>query len=295
MPGFASARPSAEHECSMWHGRRVIVAGGTAGFGLVLGRHLMRAGARVLLVGRSGEGVRRALEVCERDGPVPHPARGLPADLGHPGEGNRVAGEAYRILGGIDDLFSCVGRSGRAAILRTDRTELQAYLDANLMTAVEITRAVAEDVASSRGHIVYVGSLAGKLVTPFLGPYAVAKSALAAYADAVRLEVEATGGHVLLVSSGPIARAADDPAVDRGTDRYASDVAAGDLPPEAIAPGGTRALKPLDPDTLAVRVLSACHRRIPELTVPGRAKFIAGLIEWSPRFGRWLLGRVTRR
>ena len=41
-----------------WHNRRVIVAGGTAGFGLVLARHLAAAGAGVLVVGRSGEGVR---------------------------------------------------------------------------------------------------------------------------------------------------------------------------------------------------------------------------------------------
>lgn len=278
----------------MWHGRRVIVAGGTAGFGLVLGRHLARGGSHVLLVGRSGEGVRRALEVCERDGPVPHAVRGLTADLEQPGEGNRVSGEALRLLGGIDDLFFCVGRSGRAAILRTDRAELQAYLDANLLAAVEITRAVAEDIAASRGYVVYIGSLAGKLVTPFLGPYAVAKSALAAYADAVRLELTPRGGHVLLVSSGPIARASDDPSTDRGTDRYAADVAASDLPTEAVAPGGTHAIKPTDPDQLAVHILAACRRRVPELTVPRRAKLIAGLIEWFPKLGRWLLSRATR-
>lgn len=283
----------------MWHDRRVIVAGGTAGFGLVLGRHLARSGARVLLVGRSGEGVRRGLEICERGGPIQHDVRGVTADLAQPNEGNRVAGEALRIFGGVDDLFFCVGRSGRAATLRTDRVELQAYLDANLLAAVEITRAVAEDIAAAHGHIVYIGSLAGKLVTPFMGPYAVAKSALAAYADAVRIEIEPRGGHVLLVSSGPIARAADDPALDLALDggnaRYAADVAAGDLPPEAIAPGGTRAVKPIDPDALASQVLAACERRLPELTVPGRAKLIAGLMEWFPSFGRWLLARATRR
>jgi short-subunit dehydrogenase len=279
----------------MWHGRRVIVAGGTAGFGLVLGRHLARRGARVLLIGRSSEGVRRALAVCEQDGPIDPAIRGVTADLAQPGEGNRVAGEALRILGGIDDLVYCVGRSGRAAILRTERTVLQEYLDANLLAAVELTRAVAEDIAASHGHVVYIGSLAGKLVTPYMGPYAVTKSALAAYADAVRLELEPRGGHVLLVSSGPIARASDDPATDRGSDRYAADVAASDLPAEAIAPGGTRAVKPMNPDTLASQVLAAWHRRVPELTVPGRAMFIAGLLEWFPRFGRWLLSRMTRR
>jgi len=274
----------------MWTDRRVIVAGGTAGFGLVLGRHLARAGARVLLVGRSSEGVRRALEASAADGRI----QGLAADLERSGEGARIAGEAVRLLGGIDDLCFCVGRSGRAAILRTGRADLEAFLEANLLAAVEITQAVADDVAAAGGHLVYVGSLAGKLVTPFLGPYAVAKAALAAYVDAVRLEMAGRGVHVLLVSPGPIARAADDPALERSYDRYVREIAAGGLPGEATAPGGTSAIAPLDPDRLATLVLSACRCRAAELTVPRRAGLLAGIIEWCPNLGRRLLGWMTR-
>jgi len=277
----------------MWNGRRVIVAGGTAGFGLVLGRHLARAGARVLLVGRSSEGVRRALERCEQDGPAGQTVRGLAADLERPGEGNRVGGEAERLLGGIDDLFFCVGRSGRATILGTGRGELQSFLDANLLAAVELTRAAADDVAAARGHLVYVGSLAGKLVTPFMGPYAVAKAALAAYVDAVRLELTPRGVHVLLVSPGPIRRTADDPGSARAAERYDAAVTAAGLPPAAREPGGTRGAAPLDPDRLAARVLAACRRRLPEVTAPSGAGLLAGFIEWFPSGGRRLLARVT--
>jgi len=278
----------------MWHDRRVIVAGGTAGFGFVLARHLAAAGARPLIVGRSGEGVRRALETCER-GPGGDRVRGLPADLGRPGEGGRVVGEALRILGGLDDVFFCVGRSGRARILDTGIERLREYLDANLISAVELTQAAADDVAAARGHLVYVGSLAGKFVLPFLGPYAVAKSALAAYADAVRLELAPRGAHVLLVSPGPIRRAADDPAADRARDRYADEAAAAGLPPEANAPGGTTSLAQLDPDRLASRVLDACRRRTSELVVPAKARLLAGLVEWFPDAGRSLLARVAGR
>jgi NAD(P)-dependent dehydrogenase (short-subunit alcohol dehydrogenase family) len=274
----------------MWTGRRVIVAGGTAGFGLVLGRHLTRAGARVLLVGRSGEGVRRGLEVCEQAAADPRAVRGFAADLAKPGEGERVAAEAARILGGIDDVFFCVGRSGRATILATDRTAMQDYLDANLLSAVELTRAVAEEVAAGGGHLVYIGSLAGKVVTPFMGPYAVAKSALAAYADAVRIELAPRGAHVLLVSPGPIRRANDDPAAGRAAERYAAEAAAAGLPAEATAPGGTSRLEPLDPERLAAAVLDACRRRTSELIVPRKVGFLAGLIEWFPDWGRRLLG-----
>ena len=278
----------------MWHDRRVIVAGGTAGFGLVLARHLARAGARVLLVGRSSDGVRRAFEACERAGESTSRMHGLAADLGREGEGNRVAGEALRLLGGIDDLVCCVGRSGRATILQTTDDDLRDYLAANLFSATELVRAVADDVAAARGHVVFIGSLAGKLVTPFMGPYAIAKSALAAYADAVRLELKPRGGHVLLVSPGPIRRAADDPAADRALDRYADDTRRAGLPDAAGTPGGAASLKQLDPDRLATAVLDACRRRCPELVMPRKAALLAGLIEWLPDVGRRLLARFVR-
>jgi len=275
----------------MWQNRRVIVAGGTAGFGLALARHLDAAGARVLIVGRSSEGVRQALATCETGSRV----RGMTADLSRPGEGGRTVGEALRILGGVDDLFFCVGRSGRGEILKTSADELREYFDANVSSAVEITQAVADDVAAARGHLVYIGSLAGKLVTPFMGPYCVAKSALAAYVDAVRLEMAPRGVHVLLVSPGPIRRDDDDPRAADATDRYAADVARAGLPADALRPGGTRALKQLDPDWLAQQVLAACLRWRSELVVPRKAGLLAGLIEWFPEWGRRILARVVGR
>lgn len=272
-----------------WQGRRVIVAGGTAGFGLVLARHLARAGASCLVVGRSSAGVRDALERFERDGGIAASPRGLAADLERPGEADRVAAEAIRLLGGIDDVFCCVGRSSRAAILQTDQDTLRRSLEANLMAAVGLTRAVARDVAAARGHLVYIGSLAGKVVTPFMGAYAVGKAALAAYADAVRLELAPRGVHVLLVSPGPIARTDDDPGGDRAAARYAAEAEAAGLPPAAAAPGGTRRLRPLDPDLLAAKIMTACRRRQPELTLPAKVAVLAGLIEWFPAWGRRLL------
>lgn len=277
-----------------WTGRRVIVAGGTAGFGLVLARHVARQGAAVLLVGRSADGVRQALAACEQAGESTATMHGITADLGQAGEGNRVAGEAIRLLGGIDDLFFCVGRSGRAAIMRSPAATLQDYLDANLLAAVELTQAVADDVALAAGHLVYIGSLAGKIVMPFMGPYSVAKAALAAYVDAVRLELEPRGVHVLLVSPGPIRRRADDPAADRAAERYTAEAAAAGLPPGAAVPGGTTTLSQIDPDELAYRILTACRQRTSELVMPRKVGLLAGLIEWFPDAGRKILAWATR-
>ena len=278
-----------------WHDRRVIVAGGTAGFGLVLARHLAAAGARVMIVGRSErKGDAAIFSPCPSRKEL-RPLFCITADLSRPGEGGRVVGEAVRILGGVDDLFFCVGRSGRGKILTTTADELREYFDANVSSAVEITQAVADDVAAARGHLVYIGSLAGKLVTPFMGPYCVAKAALAAYVDAVRLEMTPRGAHVLLVSPGPIRRDDDDPRSAESADRYAADVSRAGLPAEARKPGGTRALTQLDPDRLAEQVLAACLQRRSELVVPRKASLLAGLIEWFPEWGRRILARAVHR
>ena len=278
-----------------WLRRRIIVAGGTAGFGLVLARHLIRAGAHVLIVGRSAEGIRKAFESCEQAGDNTDAMQGIAADLSKRGEGNRVVGEAVRLLGGIDDVFFCVGRSGRAVMLNTSPDTLQEYLDANLLSAVEITQAVSDDVALASGHLVYMGSLAGKIVMPFMGPYSVGKSALAAFVEAIRLELERRGVHVLLVSPGPIGRSQSDPVFECSHDRYLDEATAAGLPPEAAVPGGTTSLSPIDPDNLARRVLESCKRRSPELIVPRKVSLLAGIIEWFPTTGRRILAWVTRK
>ena len=286
-----------------WKNRRVIVAGGTTGFGLELARELVAVGCRVLVVGRSGESVRRALEQLEGNPPKPsgdappRPVRicGVAADLARPGDGGRVVGEALRRFGGVDDLFFCVGRSGRALVLDTPGAALAASVEVNLLTAVELTQAVADDVAAAGGHLVYIGSLAGKLVIPWMGPYSVGKAALAAWVDAVRLELAPRGAHVLLVSPGPIRRLpTDDTGADPQPGRYADEVNDGGLPAGANRPGGGARLTAIEPEWLAARILTACERRSAELVVPRRAGLLAGLIEWFPDAGRSWLARMTR-
>lgn len=279
-----------------WRGRRVIVAGGTTGFGVALARRLLTVGCRVLVVGRSSGSVRDGLERIEGplDGGAASRVRGVAADLARPGEGGRVVGEALRHWDGVDDLFFCVGRSGRARILTTPPAALAAAVEANLLTAVELTQAVADDVAAASGHLVFVGSLAGKLVTPWMGPYCVGKAALAAWVDALRLEVAPRGAHVLLVSPGPIRRESTAAtAADPQPGRYADDVADGGLPDAAARPGGGAAVKAIDPDWLAGRILAACDRRTAELVVPGKAALLAGIVEWFPDSGRRLLARYA--
>ena len=292
----SSPQSTASTPPGFWPGRRVLVAGGTHGFGLVLARLLVARGAHVMLVGRSSAGVREGIATCEQtagEGTV----YGLAADLSRSGEGDRAVAACLAQLGGLDTLIFCIGRSSRTAMLNLATSDLRDTIEANLMTAVEVSQAAAEPICQAGGRLVYIGSLAGKFVTPAMGGYAVGKAALAAFVDALRLEVEPRGGRVLLVSPGPI-RQSDTPATSTaqpGFHRYDADVAKHDLPAHLAQPGGGTSLRLLDPEQLAAEVLDACERGIPELTRPWKATLLAGLIEWFPGWGRRLLARFSGR
>ncbi|MDP6676954.1 MAG: SDR family NAD(P)-dependent oxidoreductase [Pirellulales bacterium] len=282
-----------------WRQQRVLIAGGTSGFGLVLAKLLSRLGASVMVIGRSAERVRNAMVQCDAEadnaGHSKNRVQGITADLSQNGEGNRVAAHCIDKLGGCDSFFFCIGQSSRSLVLKLTPQEIRSSLDANLMTAIEITQAVAESVCHAHGHLVFIGSLAGKFVTPAMGNYAIGKSALAAFAEAVRLETQPHGGHVLLVCPGPIQRVSVEGSSDPSHNRYDEQVLNYGLPNSTAQPGGGASVRLLDAEKLADEVLAACQQNHQELVRPKKAMFLAGLIEWFPSWGRTILNRYTRR
>ena len=280
-----------------WEEHRVLIAGGTNGFGLVLAKLLSRSGASVMVIGRSAEGVRNALVHCEAAahaaGYSKNQVQGITADLSQDGEGNRAVAHCLEKFGGCDSFFFCVGQSSRSFILKVSPEEIRSSLDANVMTAIEITQAVADSICKAHGHIVFIGSLAGKFVTPAMGNYAIGKSALAAFVEAVRLETEPRGGHVLLVSPGPIQRTPAKESTIASHHRYDAQVAQQGLPDGAGKPGGGVSVRLLDAEKLAHEVLFSCQQHHPELVRPKKAMILAGLIEWFPSWGRKILNRYT--
>jgi short-subunit dehydrogenase len=145
----------------------------------------------------------------------------------------------------------------------------------------------------SRGHLVNIGSLAGKSAGRYMGAYPAAKFAVSAYSQQLRLELEPRGLHVLLVSPGPIARDAPRP-VD--SDRAKDDAAAenlSDLPEAAKKPGAGVKTSLIRPEVLAAAIIRACENRRAELVVPGYARWLFALQQLSPALGDWIVKKMT--
>jgi short-subunit dehydrogenase len=91
-------------------------------------------------------------------------------------------------------------------------------LDINVIGQLAVTRAVLPKLRESRGRIVFISSVNGRLSVPLLGPYCASKFALEAAADALRMELKGWGIPVVLVQPAQtdtdMWRTADDMVVE---------------------------------------------------------------------------------
>jgi uncharacterized protein len=95
--------------------------------------------------------------------------------------------------------------------------EAERLVALNLMAPVRLSRAMLPAMLERRrGHIVLIGSIAGRVGVPDEAVYAATKAGLAAFADSLRAEVAGRGVGVSLVTPGAV----DTPFFERRGRRY---------------------------------------------------------------------------
>jgi len=103
----------------------------------------------------------------------------------------------------IDVLINnaAIGDSGPLAEIDLER--IKRVLDVNIFGALELTRKYIPRMAERKsGRIIFVGSMAGLMPTPFLAPYGMSKFALESVAFSLRTELKPFGIDVIMVNPG---------------------------------------------------------------------------------------------
>lgn len=266
---------------SYWNGKTVIVTGASDGLGFHIAEAYAKAGADVVLAARTPAKLEAATLKLKGAGGT---FVGIPCDVTRDDDVARLVAQTVERFGRLDALVNNAGLSMRKAVLDTTVDDFRDMLELNLLATVRCTRAAASHLIAARGHLVNIGSLAGKAASRFLGAYPASKFAVTAYTQQLRLELADTGLHVLLVCPGPIAR--DDDRV-RSPDELAK------LPESARKPGGGVKVSRIRPEALAGQILTACERRNGELIVPSKARILFTLMQTSPRLADWLIRKFT--
>ena len=89
----------------------------------------------------------------------------------------------------LDAIVNNAGIAVGGAMETLSSDEWRKQLEINVIGALAVTRAVLPRLRKSRGRIVFISSVNGRLSMPLVGAYSASKFALEAAADALRMEL----------------------------------------------------------------------------------------------------------
>lgn len=172
----------------------VFVNGASTGIGHATAVRLAKAGFDVI------PGLRR--EVALPD-PVQEPVL---LDMSDPDSVEPACREVLERAGG--HLVGVVNNAGTSINGPFEAIGLAAWreqFEVNLFGHIAVTSALLPALLATRGRIITVGSIGGRMALPFLAPYTSSKFAVRGWMDAIRHELAPHGVHAILIEPGAIA------------------------------------------------------------------------------------------
>jgi 3-hydroxy acid dehydrogenase / malonic semialdehyde reductase len=172
-------------------GKSAIVTGASSGIGAAIARALVAAGARVAV------GARR-VERLEALGA----AQALELDVTDPGSSSRFVDAALRELGGLDVLINNAGLAlGRDKYWESSDEDNATVIETNVLGLMRMTRLCVQHIRDG-GHIVNVGSIAGRQAYENAAVYVASKFAVRGFTYALREDLLGRPIRLTLVDPG---------------------------------------------------------------------------------------------
>jgi short-subunit dehydrogenase len=253
--------------------RVIWVTGASSGIGLALVEQLALTNAFIIVSARNAAAL-LALQTKYGESRICV----VPMDLGSQSSVQQAARLALAWKKRVDILFNNGGISQRSEGVETSDAVLRQIMEVNFFANVSLTQAVLPGMISRRqGHIVVTSSLMGKWGFYLRSAYGASKHALHGYYDSLRMEVEAKGILVTLLTPGFVATEISKHAlVGDGT-------VSGDM--------DLNQAQGISASECAARILKGVSIGQAELPIGGRE--LRGL--WVKRFFPKLFERVLRR
>lgn len=212
-------------------GKTAIVTGASSGIGAATVRKLREAGVRVA-------GGARRVERVEAD-------LALPLDVTDEESSRAFVDAAVEQLGAVDILFNNAGLAlGRAPFDESSEDDEARVLHTNVDGVLRVTRLVLPHVRDG-GHIVFMGSVAGRQAYPGGASYIASKFAVRGFSYALREDLLGRPIRITTVDAGLV-------ETEFSVVRFRGDRAAADAVYEGV--------DPITPDEVADCVLFALTR-----------------------------------
>lgn len=181
-------------------GERVVVFGATSAVAAEIASLYAQRGARLHLVGRNPEKLADVVRRC-----APAEITSTVADLSVTEDCERLVGEAFDALGGVDTVLVAQGDLGDQLASEGSFEHAESTLRLNFLGVVALVIPVANRFEAARGgKICVIGSVAGERGRPRNYTYGSAKGALKLYLQGVRSRLHTKGVQVTTIMLGPV-------------------------------------------------------------------------------------------
>lgn len=178
----------------------VLVTGATAGIGEAALRRAIAAGSKVVAVGRRTE---RLQALAAELGPNVWP---LTLDVRDHAAVVRELSALPEQFAAIDLLVNCAGLAlGLSKFWENDSDDWRTMLDTNVTAMLHVTRLVVQGMlARGRGHVIQLGSVAGRYPYGGGAVYGGSKAFVAIFSDHLRVDLNGTPVRVTSIEPGAV-------------------------------------------------------------------------------------------
>ncbi|AQG80994.1 SDR family oxidoreductase [Spirosoma montaniterrae] len=259
-------------------GKIAIVTGSESGIGRETARALCRAGASVVLNGRSKERLAQTVADLTREG---YSVAGCVADVTVFADCERLVQTALNTFGRIDILITNASISMRAYFADMQPDVFQRVLDSNVYGTVYPLKAALPHLIDTAGSVTFISSISALNGMPSGSAYCAGKAAVANLAHTLRLELADTGLHIGVVHIGFTQNDPDKRVLDA------------DGRPVPIAHRPPRLQK--TQAQVADIILKHVRQRRRRTIVSGLGKLNAFLNTIAPRLADWIVLTTLRR
>ena len=179
--------------------KAVVVTGASRGIGAAVAVAAAAKGARVGVLARTADDLDAVVSRLGGRGAA------AVADVGNAGALADAISTLEGEIGPVDVLVANAGIGQYGPFADIEAEEIERLVHVNVLGTIYAIRAVLPGmIARRRGHIVTMGSIAGRIGSPFEAVYSATKFAGVGLTEALAVEVEPYGIGVSIVNPGPV-------------------------------------------------------------------------------------------
>tara|TARA_R110000744_G_scaffold171083_1_gene289497 strand:- start:69 stop:995 length:927 start_codon:yes stop_codon:yes gene_type:complete len=249
-----------------------VVSGSSMGIGKAIAWELAQLGVKVVLNGRDSEKLESAKnEFLDNDFKV----ETFIADIRLQEECKFLISEVISILGQLDILVNNAGVSSRGSIEKSADKNFTILSETNFTGAAHLSKYAIPHLKKTKGHVIFINSVAGFRGMPFNSAYSASKMAQAALSEALRIELYDYGVHVGIAFVGFTQNDPNKQILDvDGSLVY--------LPKRTNMQLATK-------ESVAQSVRKMIEKRTKRITLTGLGNLANFTIRYLPVFSNWLL------